>query len=136
MAKFQLKKFEPDPQLAIDGRWMEYAAGFRVKVAYWGNPKFEEYVIALTKPHQRQIALDSLDDETNRKIMAKAISRHILLSWEGLADDEDETKDVPYTREKAEELLAANREFMKTIISMAKDFKAFRAQQEGQDAGN
>jgi hypothetical protein len=126
--------FTTDARLEQDGVWVDVAQGLRLKVARLSNPRFLAFSRKISKPHQRQLRLGILDDATIRNLAALAMSRHILLDWEGLEDDRGQP--IPYSADKAHELLKTVPDFYRLIEELAADADLFKQQETEELKGN
>jgi len=125
---FKFSEFVTDKKLEEEGVWIEYAQGFSMLVARLGNSKCQSYLRKLRKPYTRQIQKGTLSDEVAQDLLKKAISKYVLLDWKGLI--EDNGKSIPYSEEKALELLS-HRDFLEAVTDLAMDQELFKQEAEG-----
>lgn len=133
---FRLSSLKTDAKRSEEGVWQEIGEGFEVKVARLGHPEYKAYVAKLSKPHLRSIQREGIGSAKLREIQQRAVSRHILLDWRGLHDDDG--SEIPYSQEKALELLSDPdySELLDIILELAQDVELFRAASVEEAAGN
>jgi len=122
-AKFKAEH-TADPVLVTQGAVLDLGE-VKLKVALWGNPKyFSELQRVTSQPDvQRRIALGEMKPEEDRAMLDEVMAKTILVGWDGL---EEAGKPVPYSAEKALELLQAD--FLrKRIIDFAQKESVYRA---------
>ncbi len=85
-----------------EGVWKTLPSGLRVKVASIRNPRYEAEIIRLKRLYSTEHNLT--DPETIKKITCQAMAKEILIDWKG-AEDSKTGKEVPYSRETAEQML-------------------------------
>lgn len=135
---FNIKELELDPEKEKRGVWVEYAEGFRIKLARWNNPQFRTCLDELTAGNlafaQRSRRSRSYTTETIKKAMA----RHILLDWEGLEEENGtgELVAVPYSEEKAFELLSRSEIFCDDVIDISSRIDLFKTDAVKEAEGN
>lgn len=112
------KQFAVDKEAAEKGKWFPLADEGQVRVARLGNAAFKAEVLRLKKPHTHalrhgggQAIVDLLND-----ITCKAMARTILVDWANIKMD---GVDIPYSQEKAYELLRDYPDFQETISVLA-----------------
>lgn len=76
-------RFKTNANLEKTGIFQDFG-DFRVKLARAGgsNTAYMTRMTALSKPHKRQIATDTLDRAVLRKIMLQCFAETIILDWE------------------------------------------------------
>lgn len=127
------KAFATDTTAEIEGVIVEYGDA-KLKIARRGNPAHQKLMTKLLK--QNKIVLDSKGDAAEKaakEIMARAISKTILLGWEGV---EYKGKPLPYTQEKAYELLLAHNDFRDFVHEASDDMERFKVDKEDDDVKN
>ena len=126
--------FGSDPKKETEGVWVEFAPGFKIKLARIGHPEYTDYLQKLMKPYKRQLRNDSLPAEIAKNCVKKALAKHIILGWEGLIDDLE--KPIDFTAEKALELLKSSDDFFNEIIEMAKEREVFSQEDDEESRKN
>lgn len=130
-----LNKFKQDTTRSEEGTTVDMGDGLHVTVARIGNTKYNEVIKKLTAPHTRQIRNKTLADSVFEVIMNRAYAETILLGWKGLEDEHG--KDIPYSTEKAFEILSnpEYKDFKDIIVDLASEAEAFRAAEVTATAG-
>lgn len=129
----KLSRFTTDSTLELNGVWVDIGEGAKLLVARVGNPRYRERLRALMKPYKRQVRTDTLPEDLSEDMVLRAFSETILLGWEGLEDEDG--KAVPYSREKAYELLRDLRDFRAIVAEIAQEQETYRAM-EAEAEGN
>lgn len=77
------KQLETDKALEIKGVEVDYGS-FRVTLARAGgaNKRYEKLLNALSKPHQRAMKTETMDNEVAIDIMRKVYAGAIIMHWE------------------------------------------------------
>lgn len=128
----RFSEYLTDSTLEEDGVWMRLRRGdAEVLVARAGNSRHEDLVRRLRKKHGRGFRGDELPQEVEESIALEALSKTILLDWRGIEDDEG--KEIPYSSEKARELLKASRDFRLEVTQIATEMEVYK--REEQEAG-
>jgi len=123
-----LSSFESNVEASEDGVWNDLSEDSRIKVARYGNKKFNKLLQAKMSPYKRLIDQNRLDDDISEKILNEAIVGGILLDWEGLTY---QGEPLSYSRENAMMVLSDKRlkDFRDYIVTIAQDAELFRAEQ-------
>jgi hypothetical protein len=116
------KQFGVDNKAAEEGKWFTLQDGGRVRVAKLGCKAFTAEVQRLQKPHVGVLRSGGDTAETLDLITIKAMSKTVLLDWEGLDIDGEP---VEYSPENAERLLTEYPEFREFISQLSVDRKNF-----------
>lgn len=133
----KLASLKTDPEKTIDGVWVEAGQGLRLRIARINNPRYEDEIRKILKPHLRAVRSGNMDVKTMRSLSATPLSKFVLLGWENLEDVVDgQTVQVAYSHEKAEELLKAYPEFYDMVLEYASDVALFRADDIEESKGN
>jgi len=131
---FHFSNFKTNENSETEGVWVDYASGFRIKIARIGCPAFKEFMIKRGKPHQRSIDSGTIGNEIAEELMKDAIAETIIKDWEGLLDDED--KEIPYSKEDARKMLDVAHDFYDEIYELAKQREHFKVNKIEGTAGN
>ena len=120
-----LKTLSVDTKKQTDGVWIQHDEKTSFLIARMANPRFQERFQKMLQPYKQKFDAGKLSSEKQVEIMCVCMSETILLGWEGLHDN---GKDIPYSKEKAYEILIAegNDEFRDLILSYAQDNEQFR----------
>jgi len=128
----RIGEFAFNKELEVEGRWVEEIEGLRLKIARLNNPPYKAYI----RKNGRRIskANGRMDFDAADEIAKKAFSKFILLGWENLQDDEG--NDIPYSSEKALELMTEYDEFYSMITEHASNAEAYKQNEMESDSGN
>lgn len=125
------KQFATDKNAEKDGVLLDYTTDtkrpcrFRVARMSPTNQRYAARLRALTKPYERQIALDTLPPEKTREIQVNVFVDAILLGWEGVTDENG--VDLPFSRENARKLFADLPDLFDDLQGQASRAATFRA---------
>jgi len=128
----KVSAFKTDEGRERDGVWVDIGDGARLLVARVNNERHKQVFLELTKPYKVQVRTGTIQEEVAARILRECYARTILLSWEGLQDDDG--NDIPYSQEAAEELLAIP-DFMSMVGEFATTRELYRKEEQEQ-AGN
>ncbi len=120
---FKFSNFKVNKDKAENGVDFQYAPTLMLRVARFNSPKVQNYLRKKQKPFMRQINQGTMDEETSRDILRKVLARFCLLGWKGLIDDDG--KAIPYSPEKAEELLRET-DFLTEILEICQSRETFQ----------
>jgi hypothetical protein len=95
-----LNKYKTDKNAEVNGVWIEVDDGVEWLIARLNNERAREMRRKLEKPYR---SFQSIPDKVSEEILRKVIASTVLLDWKGMTDDNG--KAIPYSAEKAEELL-------------------------------
>lgn len=128
------KTFAANSDKEESGVEVEIGKDAYITVARSGNKKYSRM---LTKAFEsNKYTLDRKDAAADAKaeaIIIDIMAKTILLGWRGLLDQDD--KDMPYTFEKAKEMLAI-KDFRMLVSKQSEDFSRFRQVTEEADSKN
>lgn len=114
-----------------DGVWVTFRDS-EFLIAHINNNKFQKLYTRLLLPHRKAVDKKNLDPEIQLDIMAKAMSKHLLLDWKNVVNSKGEP--VTYTVEIADRVLRDNTEFRDFVLEVAQDIANFR-EEEKEDLG-
>jgi len=134
MKGFKISSLMTDAEKVLDGTWIDFGAGSRIKIAKVGNDQYNRMMRKLGKPVIRESRLSSTEEESLRPVFIKVVARTILLGWEKFITDDEE--EIQYSIQKAEELLETVPEFYEEVMAAAADINNFRPDAEEDEAGN
>lgn len=137
--KNSLSMFRTDPhieQAGVEFRVTETDPtgkdDFYIQVRRLGNPDYDAELKRTALQTGKRMRHAGINMGEVDKLATKAMARHILVGWRGLVIDD---KPVPYSVEKAEELLSTVPDFRRLVEDVANDINLFRqttmAEQEG-----
>jgi len=130
----RLESLKLDAAKQVEGRWVEFAAGVRFKIARMNNPKHREKQHKLSRPHLRK--LRKMDTALAERIAREAMVGTVLLDWENIEDEKG--KSIPYSEKKALELLTAPEfeHIYNFVRDEAADDEEYLLQTHEESAGN
>jgi hypothetical protein len=127
-----------DIQKRDHGAWMDNlpdAGDLRVKVRGVGNRDWDRLQNKLLAAVPRAKKMNGLDPEERDRIYPILLVKTILLDWENLEDDDGNP--IPYSQEKALELLTDPTLNLKEIVLYAANNVAEQVREDGEaDAKN
>lgn len=127
------KQFSVDTSLEEKGVWIQMDEETKVLIARNGNAKYREVMTKRTAPFKAAIRNNILPEKTAEKILIEAMADAILLGWEGMKES---GADVPYTRDKAVEMLTKYKEFRDFVSETASQVEIYKQQEDAASAGN
>lgn len=130
----KISTFKTNEQREQEGVWEDAGGGLRLKVARLGNLRYEEYLRQTGKPYARQMRHGTVDNKVLEDLIRQAMARHVLLDWENL--DDEQGNPIPYSHEKALELLTKYRDFHQMVLEIAQDARLFKEQDLEEARGN
>ncbi len=117
------KSFGTDKEAAENGKWFDLENGGRVKVAKLGCLAFKAEVQRLQKPFLAILNSSMDSSAVIDKITTKAMAKTILLDWSDISMD---GADLPYSVEKAKELLRDYPDFREVISALSAERRHFQ----------
>lgn len=124
------KKFSRDDDKVEDGVWFDLGEA-RIKVRYFKNEDFLKFV--RSQSQGMDDLPDDIQDSVSEKRMAKGLSKYILVNWENVEINGEETE---YSQETAEKVLQELPEFTDVVIQKAQKLSAFRNEEKEVDIKN
>lgn len=117
-------QFDADLSSIDAGVWTDWN-GSKFLVAHISNMKFQKMLARLQQPHRKKLEQGSLDPQTNRDILCKALSETVLLDWKDVGSMSGQS--VPYSAQNAYHALRADPEFRDYIAEFATQMANYRA---------
>lgn len=129
---FDIEKLQPSP-VDIDGVWMDYAEGARVKLARMNNPEYEAYLEKLVRNYvglggARRRRRTNIPVEEMKPLIIKAMAHTVVKDWSGF---QEQSVDVPYAPETAERWMLQYDELYRDWQVMASDDEKYNGVDEG-----
>jgi len=87
-----------DLKKEIEGVWVDFILGIRLKIARARNVKYTELLQKLLDPYRKDIRENKVKAEDFANILLEVRAKTILLDWENI---EEEGKIIPYSVKKA-----------------------------------
>lgn len=131
------KKFATDEKVELEGVWLDYGDGERVKIARAGgsNKRYITRIEDFRRKHKRQIDLELMANDAAVTAMIPIYADTIILAWEGFLEDDDKTA-IPFTRENVIRVLTALPEMFLDIQTQAMNSALYREYIDEEDAKN
>lgn len=122
-----LNTFKVDQDKAQEGVWCDLGDA-RLKVARYGNKKFQDALKNAMAPYKRLAEQGRLNDDIAEKILINAIAKYVLLGWENLTID---GKGVNYSYDNAVKILSnpEYKDFREVVVSMSQEVDLFRKEE-------
>lgn len=130
----RISRFRTDRSAETNGVWVDAGEGLHLLIARAGNPRFQDAMRRLGHPLLPQIKTGTISEETSEGVLCRALAETILLNWKNLQDDDG--KDIPYSVEKATQLLLEVRDFRSIVIELSQNVNLFRNEQTREILGN
>lgn len=118
-----LSQFDVSDELSVRGCWVSIGKDAKLRVARMNNESYREFIKKKTKPYRSAMRAGTLDEDLMTEIVVQAMARHILLDWDGLTE---KGAKIPYTVEKAEEILRTKEPFRDLVLSLSQDQELFQ----------
>lgn len=129
-----LNIFETNETKSDDGVWVPVDLKTSVKIARYGNRKFNRALQRGMKPYKQLIDKEALDDETSDKVFVTAIVEGILVDWRGMVYNGEP---LPYSKEAAIKILMNKklRDFREFVIVTSQDMQLYRDEEVAEAEG-
>lgn len=119
------KAYATDSSAIEFGVWVDFGDGARCKIARFNNPAHAKYIDELRKPYRAILrAGGTIPDEKADEITIKSLARCVLVDWAGF--EEDDGSPMPYSVEKAIELLTDLPDFRNRIAQISMQSENYR----------
>ena len=99
----KLSKIENNLEKENEGVWLTYDGDIEVKIARFGNDRYQKIAEALYKPVKKQLQRGSLGSKRATELASKAVAKGIIVDWRGIEDDDGNL--IPFSEEKAIEFM-------------------------------
>jgi len=132
----KLNRIRQDLDRAGKGVWCPYVEDVELLIGGSSQQEYANYIRRATKPYQNLIRRDQMPDDKAQEIMVRGAARYLLLGWKNLQDDNGE--DIPYSEDKAHELLSDPRlrDLYRFVTDMSNENSLFAEDQEEDDRKN
>ena len=128
----KISAFKTDRTRENQGVWVPIGDGARLLVARLNNEYYKQVFLNASRPFKTQVRTGTISEDQAEQILRECYSKAILLDWDGLQDDEG--TDIPYSQEKAYELLGIA-DFRALVEELAGTRELYR-KEELEQAGN
>jgi len=114
-----------DPTLSVEGVWLDFFNGSRVKLAATDNKQYKAAIAKLAKAHKLQLDTSNEDSfEIVNRITCECLAKYVLLDWTGFSLNGID--DVPYSIEVGIKALTKSqklRDFVSEQAATASNFQ-------------
>jgi len=93
-----INSIKTDSNKEIEGVWVDFELGIKLKIARARNPKYTELLRQLLDPLRVDIRNDKVAVDDFNNILLEVRARTVLLDWKNI---EENGKSIPYSSEKA-----------------------------------
>ena len=125
-------QFDADLVSTETGTWADFQ-GSKFLIAHISNMKFQRALARLQQPYRRKIENGTMDPQTSKDILCKAMSEAILLDWSGVKSKAGDP--VTYNPVAGQTALSKNPEFRDFVSDFAVNLSNYR-DSEAEDLGN
>jgi hypothetical protein len=109
-----------DPAKKVEGVWVDFGGEASFKIASLSNPDFQKAFSAKRSPYDKM--RKELSDEEMLDIMTFCLARYVVLDWKNVFENNTE---VPYSIEKAEDVLSRVEWVRERVIEEARKISNF-----------
>lgn len=118
--------FPADRDLIDEYVVFELKDGSELHVRRIDNPQFQGFYETMQKKHKFSFDHNLLSEEEKRRFLTPGVAKYVLVGWKNFPP----AAPVPYSREKAEELLRERKSMMTAVLGMAAESRAFVRERE------
>jgi len=93
-----INSIKTDSNKEIEGVWVDFELGIKLKIARARNPKYTELLRQLLDPLRVDIRNDKVAVDDFNNILLEVRAKTVLLDWKNI---EENGKSIPYSSEKA-----------------------------------
>ena len=133
---FDLNNMKTDVKKELDGSWIDYPGGLRLKIARLNNQNHQSYLLDRRREIEQDKRFgpqDQISREDLRKISIEALADCVLLGWECMVEGGEV---VAYNRENAIRILTQVPEFFRLVEGESTDIENYRNQRGATESGN
>lgn len=116
-------RYGQDKNAVENGAWVDLDEGTSIKVASLKSDAAKEKRRALEKPYAN---FKKIPDKVSEDILIKVVSQVCLKDWKGEAFTNEDGTAIPFSVEKADELLRAYPDFLEDVVTAALSRELFR----------
>lgn len=122
-----------NPDLEVNGVWVEYRDDSRVKVARLNNHRWRSAHDKLMEPYRTMQQRGTMPTELQDKVLCRAMAQAVLLDWENFTKNGQPLK---YSEDAAFDLLWNHLTFRNEIVALAANEDYFKAEAKDDAAKN
>lgn len=105
----------------IEGVWFQYE-DVELHVCSAFKPAYNKALNDLQASLRKQYRRRSIPEEVSRKAMCELVAEHLLIDWKGFTEG---GKPLPYSKERAADLLYNSVKFFKVVDEFTSDVAAY-----------
>ncbi len=129
------EKYQTDPDAEIEGVWVDFGDGIRMKIARMFNERHNAELEKLRGPYKAVLnSGGEIPEPARTEIAARAMAVAIIKDWEGVEGDDG--KPQPYTAERGYQALLDLRDLRNRVAFIAGEMETFRKAALDAAAGN
>lgn len=123
-----IARFRTNQKKEQEGTWVDIGEGAELKLARIGNPKYQAYLMELSKPIRTALRAGNFTDPRLKDALKKVIARTVLLDWKGIEEENEkgQLEPVPYSEQKALEYMEEMPDFFTLVQELASDSSLFK----------
>lgn len=120
-----LNSFATNVELSEEGVWCPVDAVTEIRVARYGNRKFQRLLQKLSAPYKVQMERQMMKDEVAESVFIEALATAILVDWRGMTQNGEP---LDYTVGNAIAVLSNPKlkDFRDLVVSLSQDAEMFR----------
>ena len=120
-----LNNFATNVELSEEGVWCPVDAVTEIRVARYGNRKFQRLLQKLSAPYKVQMERQMMKDDVAEAVFIEALATAILVDWRGMTENGEP---LPYSKENAIAVLSNPKlkDFRDLVVSLSQDAEMFR----------
>ena len=132
------KLYKGSTEKELEGVWVDFAEGVELRIARSGNPKFQEKLEQLLKPHRRKFRRGNIPLDLVRSLTQQAAIGTILVNWRGFTEKDENGKELPvnFSEDKALEYFKKSTDFVNDVLDFADDMELFREDDQEESGKN
>lgn len=121
-----IESIKTDSTKEINGVWVDYSLGIRLKIARARNPQYQEVLRTLIEPLKKDIREEKTEIEDLAKVLLMVRARTILLDWENIEDKDNNV--IQYSPAKAEEFFRDSelKDFYEFVVAVSENADQFK----------
>lgn len=126
---FDISILEVDPAKSLEGVWVDYLMGSRLKVARSTNKDAENFRMQKAIEHADLFNAGGPEsDKLMFEVENEALAYFVLKDWSGIILNKNSKKETPYTPENGLKLLSDPRytDFREAVLNIARNRQHYR----------
>ena len=120
-----INRVKTDLVKEVDGTWVDFILGIRLKIARSRNAKYNEMIRNLTENMRIDMRDGKFDTEGFNEVLVQVRAHTILLDWENVDEDGVE---IPYSPEKAMQYFRDPelKDFYTFVVAISESAEAYK----------